>query len=140
VVSRWPWVLAYAIGIAVVFVTRSPLLVLILVLGAMSLYRSLRAPRTGYYDVPMARRITMGAAYFGLLAVMALGMWMSEAPLAALHTRQLVTSQAVTLLLGLAGVFAERRVSGPRAGRSDARLTGFPPLPIDVWVRPRALD
>jgi len=109
VVSRWLWAVGFAIGIAVFIVTRSPLLLLILVLGAVQLWRSLKAPRTAYYDVPAVRRVAMGAAYFGLLAVMALGMWLSEAPLRVVHHNQLLLSQGATLLIGVAELVAAAR-------------------------------
>jgi len=81
VISRWFWVVGYAVGIAVFLRTHSPILFLILLLGLWSLVRSLRSGGGKYYAVPASRRVAMGAAYFGLLAVMALGMWVADHPL-----------------------------------------------------------
>ena len=84
VISRWLWVAGYAIGIAVLIVTRSPLLFLILVIGLFGLGRARRGLGPGYFAVPTALRVRMAAAYFGLLAVLALGMWAAQQPLAGL--------------------------------------------------------
>jgi len=100
VVSRWLWAVGFAVGIGVFVMTHSPLLLIILVLGGMQLYRSLKAPRTAYYDVPAPRRVAMGAAYFGLLSLMALGMWLSQEPLHALHEQKLLLSQGAAMLFG----------------------------------------
>ncbi len=81
VISRWLWIAGYAIGIVVFFVTYSPILFLILLLGLLSLRRTIGGPRKGYFDVDPAKRMAIGAAYFGLVALLALGMWVSSAPL-----------------------------------------------------------
>jgi Zn-dependent protease len=78
VVSRWIWLLGYIIGIAVFLVTHSPILFLILLLGLFSLGRNLKEPRPGYFDVPAARRVSIGVAYFALLGLLALGMWFAD--------------------------------------------------------------
>ena len=81
VISRWLWIAGYAIGIVVFFVTYSPILFLILLLGLFSLRRTISGPRKGYFDVDPAKRMAIGATYFGLVALLALGMWVSSAPL-----------------------------------------------------------
>jgi Zn-dependent protease len=81
VLSRWIWVLGYAIGITMFFVTHSPILFLILLLGLFSLGHAIRGYRPGYYDVPVSARRFIGVAYFGLIAVMVLGMWTADGPL-----------------------------------------------------------
>jgi Zn-dependent protease len=85
VISKWLWAAGYAVGIAVFVATRSPILFLILLLGLFSLPRVLRGPRAGYFDVPAARRVAMGAAYFGLLAALSVAMWVADQPLRHLH-------------------------------------------------------
>jgi hypothetical protein len=82
VFNRWLWVVGYAVGITVFLVTRSPILFLILLLGLFGLGRTIRGPRPGYYEVAPAQRRFMAVAYFGLLAVMALGMWSTKLRLA----------------------------------------------------------
>ena len=81
VVSRWLWLVGYAVGIGVFLWTKSPILFLILLVGLFSLGRTLRGPREGYFDVAPAKRLTMGLAYFGLVAALAIGMWVADMPL-----------------------------------------------------------
>lgn len=78
VISRWIWVLGYIIGGIVFFATYSPILFLILLLGLFSLGKTFRGPRPGYFDVPPARRLSIGIAYFVLLGLLALGMWFAD--------------------------------------------------------------
>jgi Zn-dependent protease len=85
VISRWLWLAGYAVGIVVFLATESPMLFLILLLGLFSLPRTLRGPREGYFDVPPARRVAVGAAYFGLMAALAVGMWMADRRLEGLR-------------------------------------------------------
>jgi hypothetical protein len=54
---------------------------LILLLGLFSLGHAIRGYRPGYYDVPVSARRFIGVAYFGLIAVMVLGMWTADGPL-----------------------------------------------------------
>jgi len=87
VISRWLWLPGYLVGIAVLFVSFSPILVLILILGLVNLW-SLRKNRDpAYYQVPAAKRVAMGVAFFGLLALLTLGMWLADSPLKALHKK-----------------------------------------------------
>jgi Zn-dependent protease len=86
VISRWIWVVGYAVGIAVFLATYSPILALILLLGLFSIGRTIRGPREDYFKIDPARRITMGVAYFGLVLLLALGMWVAEQPLEPIRT------------------------------------------------------
>jgi len=81
VISRWIWLAGYAVGIIIFLVTYSPILFLVLLLGLMGLKRSIQGPKEGYFDIESSKRLAMGAAYFGLLALMALGMWIADMPL-----------------------------------------------------------
>jgi len=85
VISRWLWFVGYAIGIAAFFLTYSPILLLILLLGLLSLGRTIKGPREGYFEVAPRKRITIGAAYFVLLALLALGMQVSDKPLESIR-------------------------------------------------------
>jgi Zn-dependent protease len=82
VISRWLWAVGYAVGAMVFFLTKSPILFLILLLGLFTLGRTLRGPREDYFDVEPSKRLTMGVAYFGLIAALAVGMWAADLPLA----------------------------------------------------------
>jgi len=59
---------------------------LILLLGLFSLPRAIRGPRKGCFDVAPAQRLAVGGAYFGLLVMLAAGMWVADGPLAAVRT------------------------------------------------------
>jgi Zn-dependent protease len=85
VISRWLWAVGYAVGIGVFMATRSPILLLILVLGLFSLPRVGRGPRAGYFDVPARQRLAMGLAYFGLVAALSVGMRAADRPLEGLR-------------------------------------------------------
>ena len=89
VISRWLWAVGYAVGIAVFLLTKSPILFLILLLGLFTLGRTLRGPREGYFDVEPAKRVTMGLAYFGLIAALAVGMWAADMPLEEIRETQI---------------------------------------------------
>ena len=47
VIGRWLWILGYAVGIGVFFLTYSPILFLILLLGLLGLGRAIRGPHAG---------------------------------------------------------------------------------------------
>ncbi|MED5371210.1 MAG: site-2 protease family protein [Myxococcota bacterium] len=78
VISRWIWIPGYLLGIGAFLLTWSPILGLILLLGLLQVWRAFKQP-ADYYQVPMVKRVTMAGAYFGLLAIMAVGMAFSEA-------------------------------------------------------------
>lgn len=82
VISRWLWAVGYAAGIGVFLLTRSPILFLVLLLGLFTLGSTLRGPTKDYFNAPASRRIAMGIAYFSLIALLALGMWVAEGALA----------------------------------------------------------
>lgn len=85
VISRWLWLVGYAVGIAMFLKTGHPLLFLILLFGLMGLGRAIRGPQPGYYDVAPSRRLAIGVAYFGLAAVLTWAMWITDKELAGLH-------------------------------------------------------
>ena len=85
VISRWLWLAGYAVGLTVLFVTWSPILMVILIIGLFGLGRTLRGPREGYFDVAPERRRLISLAYFGLLAGLTVGMWLADSSLKSLH-------------------------------------------------------
>jgi Zn-dependent protease len=109
VVSRWLWGVGFAIGAAVWWVTQSPLLLIILLLGAIQLYRLVKNPKPEYYDVAASRRAIMGASYFGLLSAMVLGMWIAGGPLEALGPGTSAALSGPALLYGLLDAVRDRR-------------------------------
>jgi Zn-dependent protease len=86
VISRWLWVGGYGIGIAVFLTTWSPLLLLILLVGLFTLGATLRGPREGYFEVPAEKRRAIGAGYFSLLALLAVGMWVADEQLESVRS------------------------------------------------------
>jgi len=86
VIGRWLWALGYVLGIGALVVTRSPMLFLILLFSLFNLRRTLSGPHADYFAIARGRRLVMGAAYFGLVIALALGMWLAERPLATLPT------------------------------------------------------
>jgi Zn-dependent protease len=111
VVSRWLWVVGYAIGIAVFLLTFSPILALILITGIFQFSKTwkVKSLNPDYYDVTPGKRLSMGAAYFGLIAFMAVGMWCASQPLAALGGNEELMTTGVTLLFGLGHSLSQRR-------------------------------
>lgn len=70
-ISRWLWVVGIAGLLALMFVRPSPILFLILLLGAPELLRAFRSHgQTDYYVVPAGERLTISAIYFGLMFVL----------------------------------------------------------------------
>jgi Zn-dependent protease len=103
VMSRWIWAVGYVIGGAMFLLTYSPMLFLILLLGLFQLPSLFAPSKEGYYDVPMVKRVGMGVAYFGLLAVLAVGAAISEAYAPELGQSQrlaVLVSSAVAALAG----------------------------------------
>lgn len=70
--TRAFWIGGYAIGVAVLLVTRSPMLLLILLVGLFTLWQRWRNPVPGYDRIPRAQRIVVGLGYAGLVAALAL--------------------------------------------------------------------
>jgi Zn-dependent protease len=103
VMSRWIWVVGYVVGGTMFLLTYSPMLFLILLFGLFQL-PSLFAPhKADYYDVPMAKRVVMGVAYFGLLAILAVGAAISEAYAPELGGPQRLAVLLSSALVALAG-------------------------------------
>lgn len=95
VISRWLWVIGYVVGIGMFFVTYHPLLFLILLFGLLGLRRVIRGPREGYYDAEPEKRFAIGVAYFGLAALLALGMWTADRQLEGLDPSTQATVAAL---------------------------------------------
>ena len=70
VFSRVFWVLGYALGAAALYFTRSPILLIVMVIGLITLIQRWRHPIPGYYDVPTGRRIAIAVGYLALIAAL----------------------------------------------------------------------
>jgi Zn-dependent protease len=78
--APWMWFVGFAAVVVLAFVAPNPIIILIALLGGMELLRRWRERRRGmegnpaYYRVRPAHRLLVGLVYFGLIAVLALGM------------------------------------------------------------------
>ena len=76
--SRTFWVVGYALGIVALVVTRSPLLLIVLVVGLYTLWQRWRHPVPGYHDIPRAKRLAVGLGFAllvaGLVSTLGVGM------------------------------------------------------------------
>ena len=64
------WVVGYAVGISALVVTRSPLLLVVLVVGLFTLVQRWRNPIPGYNDLPPGRRLALGLGYAALVGAL----------------------------------------------------------------------
>jgi Zn-dependent protease len=71
-ISRWMWAVGFAIGIPIFFVTHSPILLIVLIVGLFGLIGRRSEPE-GYFDIPASARRAIGLGYFGLAAALAVG-------------------------------------------------------------------
>jgi Zn-dependent protease len=75
--TRTYWVVGYAVGIAVLLVTGSPILLVVLVVGLFTLWRRWRDPVPGYDALPGRQRTLIALAYaalvLGLMGTLSLG-------------------------------------------------------------------
>ncbi|HXI11402.1 MAG TPA: site-2 protease family protein [Thermoanaerobaculia bacterium] len=66
-ISKWIWVLG---GLALFYVMvtwKSPLLILVLILGMFQIYKAITRPDPGFYSITAAQRTMIGLTYFSLL-------------------------------------------------------------------------
>ena len=68
--SRAFWVGGYAIGLIALVLTRSPLLLIVLVVGLFTLWQRWKNPVPGYDAIPRARRLAVGLAYAALVVAL----------------------------------------------------------------------
>ncbi len=78
-ISRWLWIPGFVVLVGLFFVMPSPILVLVLILGAFTAWQRYKAPVEGYYDITPGQRTTMGLTYFWLIATLVLGMQVAGA-------------------------------------------------------------
>ena len=106
VFGRWLWVVGYLIAGAVLLVTWSPILILILLMGLFNLKRILNPP-PGYNDVAAPRRAAMALAYFGGIGVMVGGMIATEPALADLAPPEVMVLYGGAALHALGGLISK---------------------------------
>jgi Zn-dependent protease len=69
--SRSTWLWGYAAGVLALALTRSPLLLVVLVAGLFTLWRRWNHPVPGYHDIPARSRMAVGVAYAVLVVALA---------------------------------------------------------------------
>jgi Zn-dependent protease len=87
VISPKLWILGLLGALGLFYLTWSPIVAVILLLGSFQIYRSFKTSKTEharYYDVSLAKRIGMGVAFLLLLAVTSIGMLALQGPLQGL--------------------------------------------------------
>jgi Zn-dependent protease len=105
-ISRWLWVIGFALAVGAFVLTWNPMLLLILLLGVLQLLRLRSHPVPGYYDIVPWKRALIGAGYFGLIALLAFATQVADAALAATGHRVALmhaAAAAAGLLLARAG-------------------------------------
>jgi len=81
VLSRWIWLVGFALGGYLYYRLGSPILLLVLAFGVFSFISSFKNQDPSYYLVSLERRVLIGAGYFVSLFAMAIGMWIAYHPL-----------------------------------------------------------
>ncbi len=79
--SPWLWIAGYAIMVPYAIFHPSIILILILVMGLprlISLFRARNATQQRYYEVTAPQRVVMATMYFGLIALLVLGMQLAN--------------------------------------------------------------
>lgn len=77
--SRKMWAVGFLIGIPAFWVSKSPLLFLILIVGLLGLLGRRHEP-PGYFDIPPAVKRKIAVAYFALAAILASAASLSHVP------------------------------------------------------------
>lgn len=74
------WIAGYALGLVALFVTRSPILLLVLIVGLFTLWHRWKHPVPGYHDIPRAQRLAIGLGYAALVIALAVTLPIGLAP------------------------------------------------------------
>jgi Zn-dependent protease len=85
VISPKLWFVGLAGAIGLFFLTWSPIIILIVIMGSLQIRAAAKMSKietARYYTVTLAKRIGMGMAFLALLAVTSIGMLVVQVPLA----------------------------------------------------------
>lgn len=88
VISPKLWIFGLIGAIGLFYLTWSPIIALIILMGSLQIYASTKrssAAKARYYSVSMGRRIGMGLAFLALLTVTSVGMLAMQIPLDNFH-------------------------------------------------------
>lgn len=69
--TRTFWIVGYALGVVALALTRSPMLLLVLLVGLFTLVRRWRSPVPGYDSIPRSQRLLAGLGYAALVTALA---------------------------------------------------------------------
>lgn len=84
VISPKLWIVGLLGAVGLFYLTWSPIVALIVILGSFQIYKSFKTSKTeraAYYDVSLTKRFAMGTAFLLLLAVTSIGMLVMQGPL-----------------------------------------------------------
>jgi len=84
VISPKLWIVGLIGAVALFYLTWSPIVALIVILGSYQIYQSFKTSKTeraAYYSVSLTKRLAMGAAFLLLLGVTSIGMLVMQVPL-----------------------------------------------------------
>lgn len=84
VISPRLWIIGLIGAIGLFYLTWSPIVALIIIMGSLQIYSSTKRPaaeKARYYAVTRGKRIAMGLAFLALLAVTSFGMLAMQVPL-----------------------------------------------------------
>lgn len=84
VISPKLWIVGLLGAVGLFYLTWSPIVALIVILGSFQIYTSFKSSKTeraAYYSVSLTKRFAMGAAFLLLLAVTSIGMLVMQGPL-----------------------------------------------------------
>jgi len=70
--SRGVWIGGYVVGLLALLLTRSPLLLVVLVAGLFTMWQRWHHPVPGYHDIHPGSRLAVGMAYAALVVALAL--------------------------------------------------------------------
>ena len=84
VISPKLWIVGLLGAVGLFYLTWSPIVALIVIIGSFQIYKSFKASKTeraAYYNVSLTKRFAMGTAFLLLLAVTSIGMLVMQGPL-----------------------------------------------------------
>ncbi len=70
--SRSVWIGGYGVGLLALLLTRSPLLLVVMVAGLFTVWQRWHHPVPGYHDIPTGSRLAVGIAYGTFVVALAL--------------------------------------------------------------------
>ena len=70
--TRSFWIGGYALGVAALVITRSPMLLLVLLVGLFTLWQRWRHPVPGYDAIPRGKRLAVALGFASLVAALAM--------------------------------------------------------------------